>query len=76
MKRSVTLAFLAAAAIIAAAASAHTGSAATRSASVVVETKFPAAGQLTRKSVIVRREPSSNAPKIKKLGYFRSDCRV
>jgi len=77
MKRFVTLAFFAAAiAAFAVAASAHTGSAATRSSSVVVETQFPAAGQLTVNSVIVRRKPSVKAAKIKKLTYFRSDFRV
>jgi lipoprotein-anchoring transpeptidase ErfK/SrfK len=77
MKRLVTLALLAAAiAIVAAAASAHSGRAATRSAKVVVETKFPAAGTLTRNAVIVRREPADAAPKIKKMTYFRSDYRV
>jgi lipoprotein-anchoring transpeptidase ErfK/SrfK len=77
MKRFVMLAFLAAAiAAFAAAASAHSGSAATRSNSVAVETKFPAAGQLDVKSVVVRRRPALNAPKIKTLGYFRTDYRV
>jgi len=77
MKRFVTLAIFAAAiAAVAVAASAHTGSAATRSGSVVVETQFPAAGQLTVNSVVVRRKPAVKAPKIKTLTYFRSDFRV
>jgi lipoprotein-anchoring transpeptidase ErfK/SrfK len=77
MKRFVTFGFFAAAiAAIAVGASAHTGSASTRSNSVVVETTFPAAGTLTVNSVIVRRKPAVNAAKIKKLTYFRSDFRV
>jgi lipoprotein-anchoring transpeptidase ErfK/SrfK len=77
MKRFITLVFLAAAiAAIAAAASAHAGSSATRTDGVVVETKFPAAGQLTVNAVVVRRRPASNAPKIKVFHYFRSDYRV
>jgi|SRR5579862_1219549 len=77
MKRFVTLVFLAAAiAAIAAAASAHPGSAATRSKNVVVETTFPAAGQLTVNSVAARVKPALNARKIVTLSYFRSDYRV
>jgi lipoprotein-anchoring transpeptidase ErfK/SrfK len=75
MKRFVTLVFFAAAvAAIAAAASAHPGRAATRD--VVVETTFPAAGQLTVNSVFVRKQPSTTAKAIKKMKYFRSDFRV
>ncbi len=77
MKRFATLVFLAAAiAAIAAATSAHAVRAASRASSVTVETKFPAAGQLTVNSVTVRKRPASNARKIKKLTYFRSDYRV
>jgi lipoprotein-anchoring transpeptidase ErfK/SrfK len=77
MKRFATLVFLAAAiAAIAAATSAHAVRAASRDSSVVVETKFPAAGQLTVDSVIVHRRPTLHSPKIKKLTYFRSDYRV
>ena len=77
MKRFVTLVFLAAAiGAIAAAAAAHAGSAATRSDPVVVETKFPAAGELTVNSVIARRHPAPNATKIKVFHYFRPDYRV
>jgi lipoprotein-anchoring transpeptidase ErfK/SrfK len=76
MKRISTLVFLAAAiTAIAAAASAHAGSA-TSADGVVVETKFPAAGQLVVNSVIVRRKPAANATKIKRMTYFRSDNRV
>jgi len=77
MKRFATLIFLAAAiAAIAAAASAHAGSSATRADGVVIEKKFPAAGQLTVNSVVVRRRPGTAARKIKKMTYFRSDYRV
>ena len=77
MKRFATITFLAAAvAAIAAGASAPTGSTATRSDSVAVETKFPAAGQLRVNSVVVRRQPAPNAAKIKVLKYFRPDYRV
>lgn len=78
MKRLATRVFLAAAVTaIAAATSAHVGSSATRSASVAtVETKFPAAGTLTVHRVVVRREPSLHAPKIKVMTYFRTDFRV
>jgi lipoprotein-anchoring transpeptidase ErfK/SrfK len=77
MKRFITLVFLAAAvAAIAAAASAHAGSAASRAGNVVVETKFPAAGQLTVNSVVVRRQPGTSARKIKVMNYFRPDFRV
>jgi lipoprotein-anchoring transpeptidase ErfK/SrfK len=77
MKRFATLVFLAAAiAAIVAAAGAHAGSSATRADGVVVETKFPAAGQLTVNSVVARRKPASTARKIKILHYFRSDYRV
>jgi lipoprotein-anchoring transpeptidase ErfK/SrfK len=77
MKRFVTLVFVAVAiAAIAAAASAHPGSAATRSDSVTVVTKFPAAGELTKNSVIVRRKPALSAAKIKTMTYFRTDYRV
>jgi lipoprotein-anchoring transpeptidase ErfK/SrfK len=76
MKRIATLVFLAAAiTAIAAAASAHAGSA-TSADGVVVEKKFPAAGQLTANSVIVRRKPAANAKKIKTMTYFRPDYRV
>ena len=77
MKRFITFVFLAAAiAAITAAASAHAGSAATGSTPVVVETQFPAAGQLTVNTVVARRGPSADAKKIIKLTYFRSDYRV
>lgn len=77
MKRFATVVFLAAAiAAIAAAASAHAGSSSARGSGVVVETKFPAAGQLTVNSVVVRRKPELGAPKIKVMTYFRSDYRV
>jgi lipoprotein-anchoring transpeptidase ErfK/SrfK len=79
MKRIATLVFLAAAiAAIAAAASAHAGRSAPRADDgVVVETTFPAAGQLTVNAVTVRRQPAANAKKIKKLTYFRAvDNRV
>ncbi len=78
MKRIATLVFLAAAiAAIAAAASAHAGGSAARADDgVVVETTFPAAGQLTVNSVVVRRKPAGNAKKIKTMNYFRPDNRV
>jgi lipoprotein-anchoring transpeptidase ErfK/SrfK len=77
MKRYVKIFFLAASiAAIAAATSAHAGSSATRSNSVVVETKFPAAGTLTKNSVAVRSKPALNARKIRTLAYFRKDYRV
>lgn len=77
MKRFATLVFLAAAiTAIAAAASASAGSSGTSADSVVVETKFPAAGQLAVNSVTVRKTPSPTGKKIKTLGYFRPDNRV
>jgi lipoprotein-anchoring transpeptidase ErfK/SrfK len=77
MKRSVRLTALAVAiAGIAAASSVHVVGAATSSNSVTLETKFPAAGQLIVNSVIVRRHPAPNAPKIKAMHYFRPDYRV
>lgn len=77
MKRFAVLVFLAAAiAAIAAATSARAVRAASRDNSVVVETKFPAAGQLTVNSVIVHRRPTLHSGKIKKLTYFRPDYRV
>jgi lipoprotein-anchoring transpeptidase ErfK/SrfK len=80
MKRFVTFVVLAASATAIAATTATTsaraGSSTTRSDGVVVETKFPAAGQLTVKSVVVRRAPKLSARKIKTLTYFRSDYRV
>jgi lipoprotein-anchoring transpeptidase ErfK/SrfK len=76
MKRFATLVFLAAAiAAIAAAASAHPGKAA-RADDIVVVKKFPAAGELTVDSVVVRRKPSSKGKKIKTMHYFRPDYRV
>jgi lipoprotein-anchoring transpeptidase ErfK/SrfK len=76
MKRIATIVFLAAAVTaIAAAASAHAGSA-TSADGVVVETTFPAAGQLTVNSVIVRRQPAADGKKIKTMTYFRPDYRV
>ena len=72
MKRFATLVFLAAAvAVISAATSVRVGQSATRAGRVVVETKFPAAGQLTRGAVVVRRRPTLTARKIKTLTYFR-----
>jgi lipoprotein-anchoring transpeptidase ErfK/SrfK len=78
MKRWATRVFLAAAVTaIAAATSAHAGSSATGAASVAVVTKFPAAGTLTVHRVVVRRQPSLHAPKIKVMTYFRSvDYRI
>jgi lipoprotein-anchoring transpeptidase ErfK/SrfK len=77
MKRFATLVFLAASiTVVASATSAHAGSSAARADGVVVETTFPAAGELTGKSVIVRRQPSLQARKIKKWTYFRPDFRV
>ena len=77
MKRIATLVFLAAAiAAIAAAASAPAGKSATRADDgVVVETTFPAAGQLSVNSVMVRSKPV-DGKKIKKMNYFRPDNRV
>ena len=77
MKRFATLVFLAAAmTVIAAAASANAGSSGTSTDAVVVETTFPAAGQLTVNSVTVRRTPSSTGKRIKTMSYFRPDNRV
>lgn len=77
MKRFATLVFLAAAmTAIAAAASAHAGGSGTSANPVVVESTFPAAGQLTVNSVIVRRTPSPTGKKITKMTYFRPDYRV
>ena len=76
MKRFAVVVFLAAAiAAIAAAASAHAGSSASRSDSLTVETKFPAAGLLAVNSVIVRRHPAPNASSIKTFQFFRPDYR-
>jgi lipoprotein-anchoring transpeptidase ErfK/SrfK len=75
MKRFATLVLLAAGvAAIAAAASAHAGSAA-RASGAVVETKFPAAGQLTVNSVAVRSRPALSAPRTAVMKYFRPDYR-
>jgi lipoprotein-anchoring transpeptidase ErfK/SrfK len=52
-----------------------TASGGTNAAPAGVETKFPAAGQLTVNSVPVRRAPSSKAPVIKVMTSFRSDYR-
>lgn len=77
MKRCATLILLAAGvAAIAAAASAHAGSSASRATGVVVETKFPAAGELTVGSVAVRSKPALDAPRIAVMKYFRPDYRV
>lgn len=77
MKRFATLVFLAAAmTAIAAAASAHAGGSGTSTDPVVVEKTFPAAGQLTVDSVVVRRTPSLTGKKIKTMTYFRDDYRV
>jgi lipoprotein-anchoring transpeptidase ErfK/SrfK len=77
MKRFATVVFLAAAiTVIAATTSAHAGSSATRDDGPVVETKFPAAGELTVNKVVVRRKPANDARKIKTMGYFRPDYRV
>lgn len=76
MKRFATLVFLAAAiAAIAAAASAHAGGSTTGADPVAVATKFPAAGLMTGNSVVVRRQPASNAKKVKVMKYFRPDYR-
>jgi len=80
MKRFVTFATLAAAAAAIAAStaitSARAGSAATSTDPVTVVTQFPAAGQMTVNSVIVRKKPSPSGSKIKVFHYFRSDFRV
>src|SRR5581483_6372072 len=77
MKRSATLVLLAAGlAAIAAAASAQAGSSAPRATGVVVETKFPAAGELTVGSVAVRSKPALGAPRVAVMKYFRPDYRV
>src|SRR4051812_40882545 len=77
MKRSARLVFLAATiAGIAAATAVHAGGAAARSTRISVETKFPAAGELTVNSVVVRRHPAPDASKIKVMHYFRPDYRV
>jgi lipoprotein-anchoring transpeptidase ErfK/SrfK len=77
IKHSTRLVSLAAAiAGIAAATYVHAGGAATRSTGIVVETKFPAAGQLMVGAVVVRRHPAPNASKIKVMRYFRPDNRV
>ena len=77
MKRFTTLVFLAAAiAVIAAAASAHAGSSTTSASPGTVETTFPAAGELTVNSVIVRRQPAPGASKITIFHYFRTDYRI
>ena len=74
MKRvALLVAGLVAAAGIAAASALADGKAAS---SVRVETKFPAAGQLTVDSVAARRSPSPGAPVIKVMHYFRPDYRV
>jgi len=76
MKRFATVVSLAAAiAAIAAGAVAHAGSAATRDDGVVVETTFPAAGELSVQTVAVRRRPALNAPRIKLFHHFRPDWR-
>jgi lipoprotein-anchoring transpeptidase ErfK/SrfK len=76
MKRFATFVFLAAAiAAIAAVTSAHAVRAASRATSVV-ETQFPAAGQLTVNAVVARRRPTLHSGKVKKLTYFRTDYRV
>jgi len=77
MKRVATIVFLAAAiTVVAAVTSAHAGSAATKDDSVVVETKFPAAGELTGKRVSVRNKPALSGKVIKIMKYFRPDFRV
>jgi len=76
MKRLATLAFLVAAiAAIAAAASARAGSTAARAGEPVVESTFPAAGQLTVNSVVVRSQPTRAARRIAVMHQFRSDYR-
>ena len=76
MKRFAAVVFLAAAiAAISAAASARAGGSASNSDPVVVETKFPAAGELTVNSVIARRQPAPNASSIKVFHEFRPDYR-
>ena len=77
MKRFVTLVVLAAAIpAIAAASSAQARSATSADDPVPVATTFPAAGELTVNSVIVRRKPAPNGKKIKVFHYFRSDYRI
>ncbi|HEY2355319.1 MAG TPA: L,D-transpeptidase family protein [Gaiellaceae bacterium] len=76
MKRFVTLAVVAAAITAAAVATAaHPGKAATKD-DPVVETTFPAAGELNEGSVTVRSKPASSAKKIAVMKYFRPDYRV
>jgi lipoprotein-anchoring transpeptidase ErfK/SrfK len=68
------LAAVAAVSALSSAASSATSAASTKQAAV--ETKFPAAGELTVHSVPVRRQPNPNASVIKVMHDFRSDFRV
>ncbi len=76
MKRLARLALVGIAAAALATATAAAGSAARSSSGVGVETRFPAAGELTGDSVAVRRSPDPGAEVIKVMHYFRPDYRV
>jgi len=77
MKRFATfVCVVAALAAITAAASAEADGSRANTDPAPVATKFPAAGELSVNSVIVRRKPADDGKKIKVFHYFRSDYRV
>jgi lipoprotein-anchoring transpeptidase ErfK/SrfK len=78
MKRFATLAVLAAAITVTTATASASGrnSVAPQADPVTTAASYPAAGELTVNSVIVRRDPSPTGKKIKVFHYFRPDYRV
>jgi lipoprotein-anchoring transpeptidase ErfK/SrfK len=75
MKRHATLAAIALVVAGVAATVASAGGSAPAAGNVTVETRFPAAGELTVDSVPVRRAPNPHAPVIKVMHDFRPDYR-
>jgi lipoprotein-anchoring transpeptidase ErfK/SrfK len=76
MKRFAALAALALAATTVASTAAFADGMGPTKGKASVETRFPAAGELTVDSVPVRRHPTPTAPVIKVMHYFRPDYRV